>query len=184
VTIGLLAKPQTPRGSRARQPGRRANASAAAPPPRPETAASAAAAAESPPPSPPRPLLPFAFTPLLVACVKRTSAYVQPRRFASPSAMSARPLNFDSSGLPFGDCASRSATRSPDAMTSAEAPVYLRKSRREGCICISPAFFTLRWGPTPSARAFAAYAARHWFVPTVRSVRPPVPYTAGETDVI
>src|SRR5579862_5236669 len=48
--------------------------------------------------------------------------------------MSARPLNDEVIGLPFGDCASSSPTRSLDAMTNAEAPVYFRKSRRLGLI--------------------------------------------------
>jgi len=41
-------------------------------------------------------------------------------------------LNDEVIGLPFGDCAMSSATRSLDAMTSAEALVYLRNSRRDG----------------------------------------------------
>ena len=53
---------------------------------------------------------PFALTPLPTLRVKRMSAYEHPSRFASASAVSASPLNVDVIGLPFGDCASRSAT--------------------------------------------------------------------------
>ena len=41
---------------------------------------------------------------------------------------------FDRNGLPLGDCASSSPTRSDDAMTSAEPALYFRKSRRDGDI--------------------------------------------------
>ena len=44
--------------------------------------------------------------------VKRMSQYAQPASFASASAMSDMPLNFDSATRPLGDCAISSATRS------------------------------------------------------------------------
>src|SRR5207302_5717334 len=51
-------------------------------------------------------------------------------------ATSARPLNADVRGLPFGDCAIRSPTMSEEAMTRPAAPVYLRKSLRVGVIYV------------------------------------------------
>src|SRR4051794_2499178 len=133
VTIGLLAKPQTPlwmtRTPKPPAPGR---PPARAPPPRPA------------PPRPPRPppnpapasapersLLPLALTLLFTLRVKRMSAYVQPAVFAVASAASASPLNVEVSGLPFGDWAINSPRRSLDAISSPAAPVYLRKLRRE-----------------------------------------------------
>src|SRR5262249_19302771 len=97
LTIGLLAKPQTPlsitRTPKPPAPGRPpARARPPPPPPRPPR----------PPPNPPKPpesapavlsLDPLALTGVLTLRVKRMSAYVQPARLASPSAMSARPLN-------------------------------------------------------------------------------------------
>jgi len=57
----------------------------------------------------------------------------QPRAAVSPSATSANPLNMEVIGLPFGDCAISSPTRS-DAIRRLAAPVYFRKSRRVGLI--------------------------------------------------
>src|SRR5471032_1136778 len=89
-----------------------------------------------PPPNPPPSVLrsppPLALTPELTLRVKRTSAYEQPARFASPSTRSASPLNLEVSGSPFGDCASRLPTRSLEASSRLVAPVYFRKSRRVG----------------------------------------------------
>src|SRR6266550_4362162 len=119
---------RTPKPAAPRPPARPRPPPPRPPPPRPPRP-------PKPPKSPPvseRSFEPLALTPLLTLRVNRTSAYVQPARFASPSAMSARPLNDEVIGLPFGDCAMSSATRSLDAMTSAEALVYLRNSRRDG----------------------------------------------------
>jgi hypothetical protein len=102
VTIGLLAKPQTPLWiTRTPKPAAPGRPPARAPPPRPPRP-------PRPPPNPPsavRSLPPLALTLLFTLRVKRTSAYVQPTFFASPSAMSDSPLNCEVSGLPFGDCA-------------------------------------------------------------------------------
>src|SRR5262249_34940299 len=121
VTIGLLAKPQTPpwitrtpNPAAPLPPARRLPP----PPPRPQP---------RPPPNPAaasRSGPPLALTPLLTLRVKRMSAYEQPAAFASASAASARPLNDDVIGLPFGDCASNSATRSDDATASVAVPLY------------------------------------------------------------
>src|SRR4029077_16958371 len=90
-----------------------------------------------PPPSPAsalRSLLPLALTPLLTLRVKRMSAYEQPAFLPSPSAPSDSPLNGDCIGSFAVDCAISSPTTSEEATSSAEAPVYFRKSRREGCM--------------------------------------------------
>src|SRR5581483_1547262 len=136
VTIGLLANPHTPLWiTRTPNPAapRPAPRRLPAPPPRPNPP-------PRPPPNPPPSALrsgpPFALTLLLTLRVNRMSAYVQPIRFASPSAMSDRPLNVEVIGLPFGDCAINSPTRSLEAMRMPVAPVYFRKSRRDGLIAL------------------------------------------------
>src|SRR3954464_13723808 len=152
VTIGLLAKPHTPLWiTRTPKPAAPGRPPARAPPPRPAPPRPprpppAAPPPPPPPPRPPRPpppnpaaaasrsLPPLALTPVLTLRVKRTSAYEQPAFFASPSTMSASPLNDEVSGLPLGDCAISSPTRSLEASSSEVAPVYLRKSRRVGLI--------------------------------------------------
>src|SRR5580765_1593897 len=136
VTIGLLANPQTPLWiTRTPKPAAPGRPPARAPPPRP-----APPRPPRPPPKPPpsalRSLPPLALTPELTLRVKRTSAYEQPAFFASPSTMSASPLKVEVSGLPFGDCAINSPTRSLEASRMLVAPVYFRKSRRVGLICL------------------------------------------------
>ncbi len=135
VTIGLLAKPHTPLWiTRTPKPAAPGRPPARAPPPRPAPPRPPRPPPNPPPPSAARSLPPVALTPELTLRVKRTSAYEQPTRFASPSTMSASPLNEEVSGLPFGDCAISSPTRSLEASRMLVAPVYFRKSRRVGLI--------------------------------------------------
>ena len=143
VTIGLLAKPQTPLWiTRTPNPAASllpAPAPALPPPnppkpPRPPPRPPPPRPPRPPPPNPPRSsasrLPPFAFTPRLVLRVNRMSAYVHPPRRASSSATSDRPLNFDSSTRPDGDCAIRSAITSLAATAIPDSAMVLTKSRR------------------------------------------------------
>src|SRR4051812_14661999 len=134
--MGLLANPKTREGMpRTPNPAAPGRPPARAPPPRP-----APPRPPRPPPNPPaasRSVPPVALTPVLTLRVKRTSAYEQPTFFASPRTMSESPLNDEVSGLPFGDCAISSPTRSLEASSSEVAPVYFRKSRRVGLISVS-----------------------------------------------
>src|SRR5262245_24740658 len=80
------------------------------------------------------------------------SPYEQPSFFASPSAMSEKPLNGDCSGSLAGDCAISSPTTSDEAMSSADAPVHLRKSLRDVI------FFYVALGPHPQRLPPLAHA--------------------------
>jgi hypothetical protein len=93
---------------------------------------------------------------------------VQPVRFASTSATSASPLNFDSSTRPFGDCARRSATRSPDAIATPDIAMVFTKSLR------------FIWSPSWVFREFVAPAEAG----ALRTSSSASHHTAGDTDVI
>src|SRR5690606_12134118 len=113
VTSGLLAKPHTPLCST-------------------RTPKPALSLRPPPPPNPKPPSVTMrsrTLTESFTLRVKRMSQYEAPMRFASPSATSDRPLNFEASARPL-DWARRSATRSLAASATVVAPAPLRKSRR------------------------------------------------------